>query len=346
LVALCIQITFVDPIYHDLLFERFISEYRHDLPDVDMDFDDTRRDDVKRFLEEIYDPACVASITNHGKLKEKIILDDLARIMSIPKQIVATVKGKLVKRSSGDARQGRVLRDSIEMFKELQDIRDTYPRFFEYAEKLEGQTRTLGVHAAGVVVSPRPLTNFLSIEDRKGVKVTSYSGKLVESLGLVKLDILGLKTLSETRMAEGLIGREIDWREIDYENQDVLNLFDVGDTDGIFQFECVDEDMLVDTGDGWESLKDVYLEHVVAGNTTAANATICGVGGGDRELKREAVTRACVHDVGVKECFRLTTEGGDAAIASADHVFFLPDGAEVKLSDLNEGDEVLIGYDT
>ena len=349
LVALCLGVTKVDPVFYDLLFERFISEHRHDLPDVDMDFDDTRRDEIKQYLEEIYDPSCVASITNFGRMKEKMILDDLARVMKIPKAVVETVKSRLVSHSSGDARQGMILRESIKMFKELQEIRDRYPVFFEYAEKLEGQVRNLGVHAAGVVVSPKPLTNYLAVEDRGGVRVTSYSGKDMEALGLVKLDILGLSTLGEIDTAEKLIGRSIGWEEIDYEDPRVLDMFNEGDTTGVFQFECIDGDAEVLTELGWRSIRGLYVDsrqRVVPGssNSRVSFVDLCGVVNPGVE-NRPVSGGAFVHDVGRKECFKVTTEDGVELIASPDHVFFTPSGEEVRLADLTEGDEVLLYED-
>ena len=236
LIAYLIGLTEVDPLKYNLLFQRFIDETRVDLPDIDMDFEDERRGDVKKFIEEFYGKDKVASITNYGKLKERMVLDDLARILSIPSFVIMDIKNKLISRSSGDARQGNILRDTLELFPDLNKHKKNYPQLFKYAERLENITRSRGVHACGVLVTPKPVTNYCGTESHKGVKTTCYTGKECESMGLLKLDVLGLRTLSIIRQTEQFINNKIAWKDVDFEDKDTLNDFANGYTVGVFQF--------------------------------------------------------------------------------------------------------------
>jgi len=344
LVALCLGLTHIDPIFHDLLFERFLNVHRHDLPDIDMDFDDRRRDEVKRYLETSYDSRCVATIANFTTLSEKAILDDLQRALGEPsKAVVETMKDNLVTKEAGES---DILKESLKRVPELKRMAKQYPKFFEYAVKLEGQIRHLGVHAAGVIVTPKPLWNYLSIERnvKKDIAITSYPGELCESLGLVKLDILGVSTIGEIDQAEDMIGDRFGWVDLDFEDQDVLAHYRDGDTTGVFQFECVSGSTRILGGTTVEEMFDRGRPmEGISGKTRRVLSPVTSL---KIPVSPETVdVEALVHFVGEKSCVCLQTDDGSEIEVAEDHVFFTPDGREIRLADLKKGDEVLVVTD-
>jgi len=266
LVSFLLGITDLDPIMFGLLFERFLSPDRIDLPDVDMDFEDARRDEVITFLHKRYGEDNASQIGTNNKLTGKGCLRDIARIMDIPLREIQPVVDAVVERSSGDERASMTIEDSFKEFPVCQRFNERYPEVLEYAKKLEGQVKALGVHAAGVVVSPVPLIDVVPLEIRsqKGdgtpKVVTAVDMYGVSDLGLVKMDILGIRNLSAMRFCREAVaerhGVEIDWLKLPLDDKPTLANFTNHHYIGIFQFDTVSADKICD-GVEFTSFDDV-----------------------------------------------------------------------------------------
>lgn len=246
LVSFLLGITSVDPIEHDLMFERFISPGRNDLPDIDMDFEKVRRQEIIDYLFERYGRDRVAQIATLGKLSGKQVLKDVSRVLEVPYVEVNQITSCIVERAKGDERVDKTIEDSFAESKILKKFGKKYPDVPEYAQALEGMNKTLGIHAAGIVVSPEPLTNYLPLEVRKhegeNLIVTALDMKGVAAIGLVKLDVLGLRFLTVIRECleevEKNTGKKIDLEaDVDLNDMEVLKMFTDQDFVGVFQFD-------------------------------------------------------------------------------------------------------------
>jgi DNA-directed DNA polymerase III PolC len=197
----CLDIISLDPMVsgpggESLIFTRFISPDRIDYPDIDLDFADIRRPEIKEYLNIKYGEECVAEIGTFITMKGKQCLQDIARVRKISKRETSQVSALIVQRSGGDARADFTIMDAFTAFPACISYRERYPEAIEDAVKLEGQIRGQGVHASGVVVSNRPLREDIPLGVKKdGTKVAGFEMKDTDSMGLLKLDILGLRTL-------------------------------------------------------------------------------------------------------------------------------------------------------
>jgi len=251
LVAYCMKITNVDPIINNLIFERFISPNRSDLPDIDIDVEDNRREDVINHLREIYGDECVAHMEIWVKMTGRLCLRDVARYCGVPNDEVGAITITLVQRSGGDARVDLTISDSFEQFDICKKFDKKYPKVLPLAMRLESGLRGKGTHAAGVFVSPTPLYEYLPLEragktredgDARDTNdavqiVSAYDPHQGEELGLLKLDLLGVNTLSVIHMAEEMIGKRMDWDEINWDDEETFKEFSEGHTVGVFQME-------------------------------------------------------------------------------------------------------------
>lgn len=245
LVSYLLGITSVDPIEYGLLFERFINPDRNDLPDIDMDFEDERRREVIGYLVEKYGKDKVCQISTVGKLSGKSVLRDVSRVLRIPLSEVNMITPSIIERPDGHPRQYNAIEDSFDEFKACKAFDRKHPEVRWYAAKLEGMSKTLGIHAAGVVASPVPLSNVIPLEVRKykgeDVVVSAIDMNEVSSVGLVKLDVLGLRTLTVIRDCVESVrerhGKEIDMERIDMNDPKVLKKFTDHDFAGVFQYD-------------------------------------------------------------------------------------------------------------
>ena len=266
LVCCLLDITTPDPLKYDLIFERFISPDRITEPDIDMDFEDTRREEIKEYLYEKYGRKNACDIGTYGTMKGKQVLRDVSRVFDIPKNEVDKVSNLVIQRSGGDARFSQTIEDTFTEFDEAKKFNKKYPKILKHCKNLEGRKRQSGTHAAGVVVSPVELTEVMPIEKRGGMDgnvVTALDGDEIEKVGFLKLDILGLNTLSVVKDTLDQIQlTEEDFEKynismpfpedkekvqmtremlvnVDYNDDNVLDAFNSGDTKGIFQFNSV-----------------------------------------------------------------------------------------------------------
>ena len=236
LVAYLMGITDVDPIRFGLLFERFINPSRNDLPDADLDFMSTRRQEVVEYLEKRHGSENVAGISNYGQLGAASGLRDVGRIYGM--SMLDLGVSKLVPKVHG---QPVDLTTAAKEVVPIQKFADDNKEVWRNAVKLEGVMRSLGKHAAGVIVSGVPLTTRAVVERREGARVINWNMAVSEDAGLVKLDILGLSTLDTLSRCLAYIKerhmKTIDLSKIPLDDPKTLDLFATGRTQGIFQFE-------------------------------------------------------------------------------------------------------------
>jgi DNA polymerase-3 subunit alpha len=241
-VAYCIGITNVDPIKYDLLFERFLNPDRVSLPDIDIDFDDVGRDRVLDYVIDKYGKNQVAQIITYGTMAAKSSIRDCARVMELP-LAEATTLAKMIPEKPGTS-----LNDAFQEVKELSDIKkgsDLKAQVLQQAIILEGSVRNTGVHACGVIITPDDLTKFVPVATAKdsAMLVTQFDNSVVESAGMLKMDFLGLTTLSVINTAIKNIkksrGVVIDVDTIPLDDVKTYQLFQRGETGGTFQFESV-----------------------------------------------------------------------------------------------------------
>ncbi|MBS7564527.1 DNA polymerase III subunit alpha [Mucilaginibacter sp. Bleaf8] len=239
-VAYCIGITNIDPIKYNLLFERFLNPDRKSMPDIDTDFDDAGRQRVIDYVVDKYGKNQVAQIITYGSMAARTSIQDVGRVLDMPLSEVNAMK-KLVPDTLGIT-----LKQAIEQVPELQDIKngsDLRGTVLREAEKLEGSVRNTGVHAAGLIIAPDDLTNIVPVATAKDsdLLVTQYDGRVIEDAGVIKMDFLGLKTLTIIKDALRMIkqnhGIEIDIDYIPLDDQKTYELYQRGDTNGTFQFE-------------------------------------------------------------------------------------------------------------
>ena len=239
-VAYAIGITNVDPIKYNLLFERFLNPERVSMPDIDVDFDDAGREKVLDYVLEKYGDDHVAQIVTFGTMASKLAIRDVGRVFKLPlgdvDRICKCIPDKVKNLSEA-------LKDSPDFAKEYENGSELAKKTIEYAMQLEGVVRQTGVHACGVIIGPEDLTDYVPLASAKdsNIMVTQIEGSKVESAGMLKMDFLGLKTLSIIKDAleeiHHVTGMTIDMDNIPLDDPLTYKLFQNGGTIGIFQFE-------------------------------------------------------------------------------------------------------------
>ncbi len=239
-VAYCVGITNIDPIKYSLLFERFLNPERVSMPDIDIDFDDVNRQRVIDYVVDKYGKNQVAQIITFGTMAAKSSIKDVARSTSLP-LAEANELAKMVPEIPGTTLAKAFLENPE--FAAIREGNDHRGQTLRLAEKLEGSIRNTGIHAAGVIIAPDDLTDYIPVSTSKDsdLLITQFDGKVVESAGMLKMDFLGLKTLTIIKDAIELIERnhgvKIDIDDIPLEDEKTYALYQRGDTIGTFQFE-------------------------------------------------------------------------------------------------------------
>ena len=241
LVAYCLRITDVDPLHFDLYFERFLNPERVTLPDIDIDFCERRRGEVITYVTERYGRENVAQIITFGTMKAKAAVRDVGRVMEMPISDVNRVANLI------PAQLDMTLDLALEEAPALKDLDKNDPRvheLLEVAKRLEGMTRHASVHAAGVVIAPKPLTEFVPLyrsQKDEGEITTQWAMKEIERVGLLKMDFLGLSTLTllddAVKHIKETTGVDIDLERLSLDDPKAYELFQAGQTHGVFQFE-------------------------------------------------------------------------------------------------------------
>ena len=269
-VAFCIGITNIDPIKYNLLFERFLNPDRKSMPDIDTDFDDEGRQKVIDYVVDKYGKNQVAQIITYGTMAAKMSIKDVARVMDLPlpeanalaKMVPdrpGTDLGRVltapftIKEAKGDEKSleekegfGGEDLENIRRLREIYSGSDIRAQVLKEAERLEGSVRNTGIHAAGIIIAPRDLTELIPVATSKDstLWVTQIEGNVIEDAGVIKMDFLGLKTLSILKTALELIrqnynGKEIDLDTLPLDDEKTFLLYQKGETNGTFQFESV-----------------------------------------------------------------------------------------------------------
>ena len=242
ILAYALRITEIDPLLYDLLFERFLNPDRISMPDMDIDIQDSRRDEVIQYCIEKYGSDRVANIVTFGRMAARNSVRDVARVLQVPyaeadrlaKMIPPPIQGRHIPLEKS-------LKDNSDL-KSENTSNEQSRRVFELAVKLEGTIRSHGVHAAGVVIAPDEIVRFAPLEmAQKGVVATQYSMNPVEDLGLLKMDFLGLSNLTTIkntlRIIKRVEGVDIDINKIPLDDKKTFELLQRADTTGVFQLE-------------------------------------------------------------------------------------------------------------
>ena len=247
IVAYCIGIINIDPLKYDLLFERFLNPERVSPPDIDIDFDDVGRQQVIDYVVEQYGRQNVAQIVTYGTMKAKTSIRDVGRVLGVPLQEVNRI-AKLFPEKPGLDTFSKVLNPSMnpESAEELNGLfqhpDDQVRKMMKYAKVLEGCARQTGIHAAGVIIAPGEVSNYVPVALSKEKDViTQYDGPSAEMCGLLKMDFLGLKTLSILKTAISFVkenhGKVYDLDDIPLDDEATFKLYQRAETVGTFQFE-------------------------------------------------------------------------------------------------------------
>jgi DNA polymerase-3 subunit alpha len=260
-VAYCTGITNIDPIKYDLLFERFLNPDRKSMPDIDTDFDDEGRQKVIDYVVNKYGKNQVAHIITYGSMAAKMSIKDVARVMDLPlpdsnalAKMVPDKPGITLARvinapldgDKGLREKEALTNEDIEEVKKLREIHagtDLKATVLKEALILEGSVRGTGIHAAGIIIAPKDLTEIVPVATSKDVNllITQYDGKVIEDAGVIKMDFLGLKNLTiirdTLRMIKENYGKDLDIDSIPLDDAKTLELFARGETNGTFQFE-------------------------------------------------------------------------------------------------------------
>ncbi|MFZ1750617.1 MAG: DNA polymerase III subunit alpha [Saprospiraceae bacterium] len=257
-VAYCLGITNIDPIKYDLLFERFLNPERVSMPDIDIDFDDEGRSKVIDYVIDKYGKNQVAQIVTYGTMAARSSLRDVGRVMNIPlnevdrvskifpSHLSATLAGVLADKDVTASQKEVFTTDDKEKaieFRKMAEEKSDIGEMIRTAKKLEGSIRNTGIHACGVIITPDDITNFVPVSVAKDsdLLVSQFDNSVAEEAGLLKMDFLGLKTLTIIKDALEIIkdryGEELDIDAISLEDQATFELFQRGDMVGIFQYE-------------------------------------------------------------------------------------------------------------
>ena len=260
IVAYCLKITNIDPIHYNLLFERFLNPERVSMPDIDVDFCYERRQEVIDYVTRKYGKDCVAQIVTFGTLAARGVIRDVGRVMDLPYAYVDSIS-KMIPQELGITID-KALKMNPDL-KKLYDTDETVTNLIDMAKRLEGLPRHCSMHAAGVVICQKPVDEYVPLSRAAdGTITTQFIMTTLEELGLLKMDFLGLRTLTVIQNAVLLARRkqpELNINQIDYNDQKVLDYIGTGKTDGVFQLESAGMKGFM------KELKPHNLEDVIAG---------------------------------------------------------------------------------
>ncbi len=261
IVSYCLRITDIDPIKYNLIFERFLNPERVSMPDIDVDFCFERRQEVIDYVVEKYGKECVTQIVTFGTLAARGVIRDVGRVMDIPYAFVDSIAKNIP--SELNMTIEKALKMNPDLRKMYEDD-ETVTKLIDMSKRLEGLPRHTSTHAAGVVISQRPMDEYVPLSrGTDGMITTQFTMTTLEELGLLKMDFLGLRTLtvidSAVRLAQKSTGKKIDIDHIDFDDQKVLDSLGTGRTDGVFQLESSGMKNFV------KELKPHSLEDVIAG---------------------------------------------------------------------------------
>ena len=240
LLAYCLGITAIDPFEYDLLFERFLNPERISLPDIDIDFCGRRREEVLSYVKNKYRQENVCQIITFGTMAARQAVRDVGRALEVPLPEVDRI-AKMIPPIGPEA----TIKGALGNIPQLAELRDKNPKIahlLSIAQRLEGQVRHPSIHAAGIVITPKPMVEFMPLyQSAKGEITTQFPMQDIEALGLLKMDLLGLRNLTVIKdtveLVEKNTGQKIDIRDLPLDDKKTFELFQSGNTNGVFQFE-------------------------------------------------------------------------------------------------------------
>ena len=261
LVSYTTGITDIDPVRYNLIFERFLNPERVSMPDIDVDFCFERRQEVIDYVVEKYGKDCVTQIVTFGTLAARGVIRDVGRVMDLPYNFVDTI-AKAIPNELGITIDKALLMNPE--LRGMYESDESVKKLIDMSRRLEGLPRHTSMHAAGVVISQKPMDEYVPLSRASdGTITTQFTMTTIEELGLLKMDFLGLRTLTviqnAVRLAEKSSGKKIDMNAIDYNDKKVLDSLGTGKTDGVFQLESAGMKNFM------KELKPQSLEDVIAG---------------------------------------------------------------------------------
>lgn len=268
IIAYAIGITDVEPLRYSLIFERFLNRERVSMPDFDVDISDARRGEVVEYVRKKYGSERVAQIVTFGTLASKAAIKDVGRVFKIPFADINKITKLMDGKSTIEQSLGlKLTKDGVNVgVKEMREIYDTDPllhKIIDIAIKVEGLPRNTSMHAAGVVICAKPIADNVPLQRNGDDITTQFDMVEVEQLGMLKMDFLGLRTLTDIQMAEQYVkedfGIDIDFHELGYEDQGAYELIGAGETDAVFQLESPGMKKFM------RELKPTTFEDIIAG---------------------------------------------------------------------------------
>lgn len=261
IVSYCLEITNIDPIKYQLLFERFLNPERVSMPDIDIDFCFERRQEVIDYVVRKYGPDRVVQIVTFGTLAAKGVIRDVGRVMDLPYAFVDSISKMIPTEPNITLEKALLMSQEL---KEMYDTNEQVRELIDMSKRLEGLPRHSSMHAAGVVISQKSVDEYVPLSlGSDGSVTTQFTMTTLEELGLLKMDFLGLRTLTVIQNAVQLIekntGKRIQIDQIDYDDKAVLDSIGTGKTDGIFQLESAGMKSFM------KELKPQSLEDIIAG---------------------------------------------------------------------------------
>ena len=261
LVSYTTGITDIDPIRYNLIFERFLNPERVSMPDIDVDFCFERRQEVIDYVVEKYGKDCVTQIVTFGTLAARGVIRDVGRVMDLPYNFVDTIAKAIPNELGITIDKALVMNPEL---RGMYESDESVKKLIDMSRRLEGLPRHTSMHAAGVVISQKPMDEYVPLSRASdGTITTQFTMTTIEELGLLKMDFLGLRTLTviqnAVRLAEKSSGKKIDMNAIDYNDKKVLDSLGTGKTDGVFQLESAGMKNFM------KELKPQSLEDVIAG---------------------------------------------------------------------------------
>lgn len=261
LVSYTTGITDIDPVRYNLIFERFLNPERVSMPDIDVDFCFERRQEVIDYVVEKYGKDCVTQIVTFGTLAARGVLRDVGRVMDLPYNFVDTIAKAIPNELGITIDKALVMNPEL---RGMYESDESVKKLIDMSRRLEGLPRHTSMHAAGVVISQKPMDEYVPLSRASdGTITTQFTMTTIEELGLLKMDFLGLRTLTviqnAVRLAEKSSGKKIDMNAIDYNDKKVLDSLGTGKTDGVFQLESAGMKNFM------KELKPQSLEDVIAG---------------------------------------------------------------------------------
>lgn len=261
LVAYTTGITNIDPIRYNLLFERFLNPERVSMPDIDIDFCFERRGEVIDYVVEKYGKECVTQIVTFGTLAARGVIRDVGRVLDLPYGFVDNIAKNVPNELNITIDKALVMNPDL---RNMYETDDTIRHLIDMAKRLEGLPRHTSMHAAGVVISQKPMDEYVPLSRANdGTITTQFTMTTIEELGLLKMDFLGLRTLtvidSAARLAEKAHNISLDMDHIDYDDKKVLEMIGTGKTEGVFQLESAGMKNFM------KELKPESLEDIIAG---------------------------------------------------------------------------------